>query len=106
MLTQHRRSVELAAPVLKALSTAIFPDENAQEDVARSPTSSTKRQSQQKRKQSSRANRAPTIDSRPFSNCGLAVPLSKADADAIAATVLEEQMDILKVSSAQHIIMC
>ncbi|KAI0696497.1 hypothetical protein C8T65DRAFT_583394 [Cerioporus squamosus] len=96
LLGQHRRAVELAPPVLKTLSYTTFAEDAIQDDDAKSPVSPTKRKSQQKRKQSMRANRAPVIDARPFDSYGVAVPGSKSQASELAATILEEQMTILK----------
>lgn len=103
LLTQHRRAVELAVPVLQTLSGTTFAQDAIQEDDATSPsspTSPTKRKSQQKRKQSMRASRIPLIDARPFENYGVPVPTSQPQASELAATVLEEQMNILKVCIA------
>ncbi|RPD59349.1 hypothetical protein L226DRAFT_576154 [Lentinus tigrinus ALCF2SS1-7] len=98
-LSQHRRAVELAVPVLQSLSGTTFVDDTAQDDDATSPSSPTfptKRRSQQKRKQSMRATRVPLIDARPFDNYGVTVPASKSQACELAAIILEEQMNILK----------
>ena len=99
-LGQHRHAIELAAPVLQSLSGAIFNEVAIPDDDSASPSSPsspTKRKSQQKRKQSMRASRAPVIDPRPFDNYGIMVPTSSSQASQLGATILEEQMNILKV---------
>ncbi len=97
VLNQHRRAVELAAPLLKSLAAVQFAEEAVNEDESISPTSPTKRRSQKTRKQGMRASRAPVIDARPFDNYGVSVPTSQASAMELSATVLEEQKTILKV---------
>ncbi|KAI0735956.1 P-loop containing nucleoside triphosphate hydrolase protein [Earliella scabrosa] len=96
LLSAHRRAVELAGPLLKVLSNLHFADEALKEEVSVSPTSPTKRRSQQKRKQSFRASRAPVVDQRPFDTYGVAVPTTQAEVIALTSNVLEEQLNILK----------
>lgn len=100
LLNQHRRAVELAPPVLRTLACTSFAEDVIEDDDGASPTSPTsptKRRSQQKRKQAAKASRAPVIDGRPFENYGVSVPATKSAAADLGATVLEEQMTILKV---------
>ncbi|OCH88979.1 hypothetical protein OBBRIDRAFT_757238 [Obba rivulosa] len=101
-LRECRRSVELAHPVLQALSRLTFCPEEV------SPTSPTvesfddldfiqvKRKSQQGKK-NKRRKRAVSVDMKLFDAIGVEAPTSEAEAISLAADLLHEQREVTQV---------
>ncbi|TCD62368.1 hypothetical protein EIP91_006977 [Steccherinum ochraceum] len=97
-LSDSHRSVEMTYACLQAvpeLSLGDAPDTPTKDDEDAEPFS--RKKSQKEKKRARRASRPiPSVDSRHFDNLGVPVPKTKADAEGLTKTLLDDQMRILQ----------
>ena len=107
-LVDCHKAVDLARPVLKALSNEdVFVDDNmtVEEfvdamDIGEDEFFMKKRQTQKDRKKNRRAVRSSvSVDTKPFQQLGISVPLTRAQARQQALQILQDQKRILLVCS-------
>jgi hypothetical protein len=87
-LDDCRKSVELAPPVLQAISTLTIPDAN--EDILAQVGGN------QKRKRGKRA--AVAVNTEPFRKFGVDVPSTSLATEQLATSILQDQKRILEVT--------
>ena len=104
VFNKHRRTVELATSLLRALVSASLDEDAVDDDESTSPPSPTMRRAQRRRQQSRRASRAstrsmrsPVMESKPFVDFGVQVPSNGPEANHVAERVMLELRDILQV---------
>ncbi|KAK7688180.1 hypothetical protein QCA50_008550 [Cerrena zonata] len=100
-LKECHRAVDLAAPVLSAISMLSFvtpsPISPIEDEIPEELEGLiVRRKKQGTRKNARRAPRSPVVDSRPFHNIDVDVPQSDAEARELAVHLLEDQMHILQ----------
>ena len=99
-LVANRRSVDLAFSVLQAIALLNASDNLSEEtiDVSGTRWAAKSREKQEKRrKRSIHTGRASTVDVKAIVEYGTQVPTSKPEAAELAATVIAEQMSVLRV---------
>ena len=102
-LNGKRRAVELARNGLKAISTLSLPETQQRssdriEDEASPGTSGLSRRKLQRAKKTTEKRGRITDDRKAFDDLNVEIPGTKAEADRLAGSILEEQLMILKVS--------
>ncbi len=99
------RAIQLARPVLDAISSLRFGDQNNAQVTSDEPEIpfSTKRQAQNDRKKAKRC-QAPVVDAKPFERLGVDVPSSLEEASILADQLLRDQKDILQVQSNHYVL--
>ena len=98
-LPRLRRDVELTSPVLQAL-TPLISMEDSPVNLAEEETNNINikvKQSQRKRKIAKRGGRRPNIDSKPFDDMELPIPMSSAEAKKLATDLILQQKQTLGV---------
>ncbi|KAI1785420.1 hypothetical protein LXA43DRAFT_132940 [Ganoderma leucocontextum] len=98
-LVANRRSVDLAFSVLQAITLLNASDTFAEENVDVSGTkvvAKNKEKQEKRRKRSIHTGRALSIDVKAIIEYGAQVPTSKPQAAELAATVIAEQMSVLR----------
>ncbi|KAI0327262.1 hypothetical protein GY45DRAFT_1428013 [Cubamyces sp. BRFM 1775] len=105
-LTPHRRHVELAAPLLRALTklrahlgdaiAAMELDEDDTEEFADAYFAVRKKKGKHQRKKSKRSNYAASTDLKVFADYGASVPATSGEAIQMIASILDNQKTILQ----------
>jgi hypothetical protein len=94
-IKQHRRLVELGAPVLQALVPLLDSKDDpfGENNVAEGASFKVKSNTQRKNKRTKR----PIMDETPFQGLQISVPASREEAEALASSVLADQKIALQV---------
>ena len=102
-LVASRRSVDLAVAVLHAITLLNASDSLSEETIEGPGTrwaAKSKEKQEKRRKRSIHTGRAPTVDVKAIVEYGIQVPTSKPEAAELAATVIGEQMSVLRVRTS------
>lgn len=94
-----QRAVELAPPVLTAISTLEFPSDHPNDDRATSKRGNgrSRRPSQREQKKTVRPRGLSTVNTAPFAAIGKDVPQTEEEATELYQAILHDQQGILRV---------